>query len=231
MPTVTTITKTKTCSIPRRQNHQDPTCTIVPTIVQAAVFQTASSSKTPTTKPSTTPRPRRRDSAARRHAALDEDRAAFLAARSARLADSHALVIEKRGLDNSTVTITEPLTAKWQTATAWTTAAPSTMIVTVDRVTTVTSVSTKTEYKGVTKVVKTVTAVSFETRLEDSFFNVYVTDISFSSFQPTPTKVKTKYTVIRTTSTITRRPNFTITTKSAPASSTAICKAKGGKLV
>ena len=119
---------------------------------------------------------------ARANRALDEDRAAFLAARSARLADSHALVIEKRGLDNSTVTITEPLTAKWQTATAWTTAAPSTMIVTVDRVTTVTSVSTKTEYKGVTKVVKTVTAVSFETRLEDSFFNVYVTDISFSSF-------------------------------------------------
>jgi hypothetical protein len=172
MPTVITVTKTKSCRIPRRQNHQDPTCTITPTVVHAAAFETTTPTSTP---PPTSPRPRRRD-AARRHAALDNDRAAFLAARSARLADSRALVIEQRGLDNSTVTITEPLTTKWQTATAWTTAAPSTMVVTVDRVTTVTSVSTKTEYRGVTKVVSTVTAVSLlrgsKTALE-IFSNVF----------------------------------------------------------
>jgi hypothetical protein len=158
IPTVVTKTKTKSCSIPRRQQHQDPTCTITPTVVHAAVFETASISTTPTSTPMTSPRPRRRD-AARRHAALD-DRAAFLAARSARLADADAIMIEKRGLDNSTVTITEPLTTKWQTATAWTTAAPSTMTIIEERVTTVTSVSTKTQYKGVTKVISTVTAVS-----------------------------------------------------------------------
>jgi hypothetical protein len=170
MPTVITVTKTKSCRIPRRQNHQDPTCTITPTVVHAAAFETTTPTSTP---PATSPRPRRRD-AARRHAALDNDRAAFLAARSARLADSRALVLEKRGLDNSTVTITEPLTTKWQTATAWTTAAPSTMVVTVDRVTTVTSVSTKTEYKGVTKVVSTVTAVSL-LLIEDLLWILFLT--------------------------------------------------------
>jgi len=152
-PTVLTKTLTKTCSVPRRQPYRDPWATITPTMLYAAALETASTPTSSPTSTSTTTR-RRRDNA---RPAFD-DRAAFLAARSARLANSN--VIEKRGLDNSTVTITEPQTTKWQTSTAWTTAAPSTMIVTVERVTTVTAVSTTTKYRGVTQVISTITAVS-----------------------------------------------------------------------
>ena len=79
-------------------------------------------------------------------------------AREARLADAQA--IEKRGLDNSTVTITELDTSKWATSTTLSTAPTSTVTMTEEYVQSVTTTSTQTVYSGTTQVVVTITAVS-----------------------------------------------------------------------
>lgn len=147
-----TKTKTLTCSVPRRQPTRDPWATITPTIVHAAALETAAPSSS--TKATTIGASRRRD--ARRHVA--EDRSEFLAAREARLADAQA--IEKRGLDNSTVTITELDTSKWATSTTLSTAPTSTVTMTEEYVQSVTTTSTQTVYSGTTQVVVTITAVS-----------------------------------------------------------------------
>jgi len=199
IPTVVTKTKTLTCSIPKRQPYHDPWARITPTVVYAAALETAS--LTTSVAATTTGTHRRRD--AKRHVAAD-NRAEFLAAREARLAD--AQVIQKRGLDNGTVTLTELDTSKWATSTSMSTAPATTTWLTQDVDTSITTTSTETFWSGVTKVVITVTA-------------------------PTPTKTKTKYTIVKTTATTTRRPTVTVTIKTAPAASTTICKAKGGKLV
>lgn len=199
VPTVVTKTKTLTCSIPKRQPHHDPWARITPTVVHAAALETGS--PIASTTATTSGVRRRRD--AKRHVPAD-NRAEFLAAREARLAD--AQVIEKRGLDNSTATVTELDTSKWATSTSMSTAPASTNWVTEDVETSVTTTATETFWSGVTKVVITVTA-------------------------PTPTKTKTKYTNVKTTVTTTRRPTVTVTIKTAPPASTTICRAKGGKLV
>lgn len=216
-PTVITKTKTKTCSIPRKQNHRDPWCTITPTVAYAAALETASA--TPTPAASATGKPRRRRDAINYSA---QDRAEFLAARSARLAAAGG--IEKRGLDVETVEVTETDTAKFKTSTTWTTGPAVTMTITQESTQSTTTTSTSTSFKGVTQVVKTITAVSPIICVSRG---VLLTPAS----QSTPTKTKTKYDIVKITSTITRRPTVTRTTKWAPASSTAICKAKGGKLV
>lgn len=216
IPTVVTKTKTLTCRIPHRQPHHDPWARITPTVAYAAALETASSTASAT---ATTSGVRRRRDAARHVAA---DRAEFLAAREARLAG--APVIEKRGLDNSTVTLTELDTSKWATSTSWATAPASTVVMTTESTKSVTTTSTQTAYSGVTKTVITITAVSLP---HYGRYQAFANLIS----QPTPTKTKTKYTYVKTTATITRRPTITVTVKTAPASSTSICKAKGGKLV
>ncbi|KAM0716460.1 hypothetical protein Q7P37_007905 [Cladosporium fusiforme] len=195
-PTVITKTKTKTCSLPRRQPHRDPWCTITPTLVHAAALETPTASTS-----SKKSGAHRREDIVRR---IPADLAERLAERKARLQEAE--VLEKRGLDNATATITETDTSKFSTSTVSVTTTTSTLIIPTVLTKVTTTTSTSTTYKGITKPIVTKTA-------------------------PTPTKTKTKYTVIRTTSTITRRPTITITTKWAPASSTAICKAKGGKLV
>jgi hypothetical protein len=151
VPTVITKTQTKTCSIPRRQPHRDPWARITPTVAFAAALETASS----TASASATGYARRRRDASR-HVA--ENRAEFLAVREARLAGAE--VIEKRGLDNSTVTLTELDTAKWVTSTSWATAPATTVTMSTDATKGVVTTSTSTSYSGVTKVVYTVTAVS-----------------------------------------------------------------------
>jgi len=155
---VVTKTKTLTCSIPKRQNHHDPWARITPTVVYAAALETASSSASAT---ATTSGARRRRDATRNVAA--ENRAEFLAAREARLAD--AQVIEKRGLDNATVTLTELNTSLWMTSTSMSTAPATTVWMTEDVATSVTTTSTETYWSGVTKVVVTVTAVSLSLTL------------------------------------------------------------------
>jgi hypothetical protein len=182
----------------------------------AAALETASS----TTYATATGGPSRRRDASRH---IAENRAEFLAAREARLAGAE--VIEKRGLDNATVTSTELDTAKWVTSTTWSTAAATTVTMTTDSTKSVVTTSTSTSYSGVTKVLITKTAVSLpQTRPP-------ACGILTLRSQPTPTKTKTKYTSVKTTATITRRPTVTVTIRTAPAQSTAICKAKGGKLV
>lgn len=219
IPTVVTKTKTLTCSIPKRQPYHDPWARITPTVVHAAALETGSTTASATA--TTTGARRRRD--AKRHVAA-ENRAEFLAAREARLAD--AQVIEKRGLDNSTVTLTELDTSKWATSTSMATAPAITTWMTENVDTSVTTTSTETFWSGVTKVVITVTAVRLSHRLCSQ---IACTNSVF--LQPTPTKTKTKYTIVKTTATTTRRPTVTVTIKTAPAASTTICKAKGGKLV
>lgn len=150
VPTVITKTKPLTCSIPRRQPHRDPWARITPTVAFAAALETGPSSAPATA----TGAPRGRRDAFRRAA---DNRADFLAAREARLAGA---VVEKRGLDNATATVTELDTAKWVASTAWTTAPATTLTMTSDSTTSVTTTSTSTVYSGVTKVVITVTAVS-----------------------------------------------------------------------
>jgi hypothetical protein len=139
-----------TCSVPRRQPHHDPWAKITPTVVFAAALETSSPAAS-----STGGSRRRRD--ASRHVA--DNRAEFLAAREARLASAH---VEKRGLDNSTVTVTELDTAKWATSTVWSTALATTITSIEDSTQSVTTTTTQTVFSGVTKVVVTVTAVSFE---------------------------------------------------------------------
>jgi hypothetical protein len=217
VPTVVTKTKTLTCSIPKRQPHHDPWARITPTVVYAAALETGSSSASAT---ATTSGARRRRDPIRNVAA--DNRAEFLAAREARLAD--AQVIEKRGLDNATATLTELNTSLWVTSTSMSTAPATTVWMTQDVATSVTTTATETSWSGVTKIVVTVTAVSF---LHNLAFFFSANSLS----QPTPTKTKTKYTLIKTTATITRRPTITVTIKTAPPASTTICKAKGGKLV
>jgi hypothetical protein len=219
VPTVVTKTKTLTCSIPKRQNHHDPWARITPTVVYAAALETASSSTSAT---ATTSGARRRRDATRNVAA--ENRAEFLAAREARLAD--AQVIEKRGLDNATVTLTELDTTLWMTSTSMATAPATTVWMTEDVATSVTTTSTETYWSGVTKVVVTVTAVSLH-----DLCSLQPRSPTNMMLQATPTRTKTKYTLIKTTATTTRRPTVTVTIKTAPAASTTICKAKGGKLV
>lgn len=153
VPTVITKTKTKTCSIPRKQNHRDPWCTITPTVAFAAALETGVSASPTPTAGST----RRRRDALRSQL---ENREEFLAARKARLAAAQGL--EKRGLDLETITIGEPNTSLWKTETAWTTMPASTVTSTVESTTSVTTTSTQTVYKGVTKVITTVTAVSLD---------------------------------------------------------------------
>jgi hypothetical protein len=187
-------------------------------VVHAAALETASSTTSATA--TSTGTHRRRD--AKRHVAAD-NRAEFLAAREARLAD--AQVVQKRGLDNSTVTLTELDTSKWATSTSMSTAPATTTWLTQDVDTSVTTTSTETFWSGVTKVVITVTAV----RLSHKFCSC-LAHTNFAS-QPTATKTKTKYTIVKTTATTTRRPTVTVTIKTAPPASTTICKAKGGKLV
>jgi hypothetical protein len=152
IPTVVTKTKTLTCSIPKRQPYHDPWARITPTVVYAAALETAS--LTTSVAATTTGTHRRRD--AKRHVAAD-NRAEFLAAREARLAD--AQVIQKRGLDNGTVTLTELDTSKWATSTSMSTAPATTTWLTQDVDTSITTTSTETFWSGVTKVVITVTAV------------------------------------------------------------------------
>lgn len=218
IPTVVTKTKTLTCRIPKRQPYHDPWARITPTVVYAAALETGSSTASATA--TTTGAHRRRD--AKRQVAA-ENRAEFLAAREARLADAE--VIHRRGLDNGTVTSTELDTSKWATSTSMSTAPASTAWVTQDVETSVTTTATETFWSGVTKVVVTVTAVRL--------FHNSLPALPFAnmSSQPTPTKTKTKYTIVKTTATTTRRPTVTVTIKTAPAASTTICKAKGGKLV
>lgn len=151
IPTVVTKTKTLTCSIPRRQPHRDPWARITPTVAFAAALETGPSTASATA----TGAPRGRRDAFRRVA---EDRAEFLAAREARLAGA---VIEKRGLDNATATVTELDTAKWVASTSWATAPATTVTMSTEATTSVTTTSTSTVYSGVTKVLITVTAVSF----------------------------------------------------------------------
>ena len=218
VPTVITKTKTLTCSIPKRQPHHDPWARITPTVVHAAALETGSSTASATA--TTSGARRRRD--AKRHVAA-ENRAEFLAAREARLADSQ--VIEKRGLDNNTVTSTELDTSLWATSTTVSTAPAITTWMTQDVDASVTTTTTETFWSGVTKTVITVTAVSLSRKL---CLHSLLTDLML---QPTPTKTKTKYTIVKTTATTTRRPTVTVTIKTAPAASTTICKAKGGKLV
>ena len=153
IPTVVTKTKTLTCSIPKRQPHHDPWARITPTVVYAAALETGSQSTTATT---TTGGARRRRDATRQVAA--NNRAEFLAAREARLAD--AQVIEKRGLDNATVTLTELNTSLWATSTSMSTAPATTVWMTEDVEKLVTTTTTETLWTGTTKVVITVTAVS-----------------------------------------------------------------------
>lgn len=218
VPTVITKTKTLTCSIPKRQPHHDPWARITPTVVHAAALETGSPTASATAITSSVRR--RRD--AKRHVPAD-NRAEFLAAREARLFD--AQVIEKRGLDNSTATVTELDTSKWATSTSMSTAPASTNWVTEDVETSVTTTATETFWSGVTKVVITVTAVRFS-RIFSHAFHL----LTFFK-KPTPTKTKTKYTNVKTTVTTTRRPTVTVTIKTAPPASTTICRAKGGKLV
>ena len=157
IPTVVTKTKTLTCSIPKRQPYHDPWARITPTVVYAAALATGSSSAPAT---ATTTGARRRD--AKRQVAA-ENRAEFLAAREARLANAE--VIQKRGLDNGTVTSTELDTSKWTTSTSMSTAPASTAWVTQDVETGVTTTATETFWSGVTKVVVTITAVRFPDNL------------------------------------------------------------------
>lgn len=155
VPTVITKTKTKTCRVPRRQNHRDPWCTITPTVAFAAALETAVSASPTPTAGST----RRRRDALRSQL---ENREEFLAARKARLAAAQGL--EKRGLDLETITVGEPNTSLWKTETAWTTMPASTVTNTVESTKSVTTTSTQTVYKGVTKVITTITAVSSDLR-------------------------------------------------------------------
>lgn len=150
IPTVVTKTKTLTCRIPRRQPHRDPWARITPTVAFAAALETGQSTASATA----TGAPRGRRDAFRRVA---EDRAEFLAAREARLAGA---VVEKRGLDNATATVTELDTAKWVASTSWATAPATTVTMSTEATTSVTTTSTSTVYSGVTKVLITVTAVS-----------------------------------------------------------------------
>lgn len=152
-PTVITKTRTKTCSVPKRQNHRDPWATITPTVAYAVALETGSATSAPVT--TITGGARRRRDAAR---FASEDRAEFIAARRARLAVAEG--IEKRGLDEETVETTEADTAKWNYVTSWTTGLASTETVVVDSTKSTTTVSTSTSFKGVTQVVKTITAVS-----------------------------------------------------------------------
>ena len=141
-------------------------------MVHAAALETGSSTASATA--TTTGARRRRD--AKRHVAAD-NRAEFLAAREARLAD--AQVIEKRGLDNSTVTLTELDTSKWAISTSMSTAPATTAWITEDVDTSVTTTATETFWSGVTKVVITVTAVRLSHNLysrlalTNSFFTAH----------------------------------------------------------
>jgi hypothetical protein len=163
VPTVVTKTKTLTCSIPKRQPYHDPWARIIPTLVQAAALETSSSTTTTATATASGAR-RRRD--AKRNVAAD-NRAEFLAAREARLAD--AQVIQKRGLDNSTVTLTELDTSKWATSTSLSTAPATTTWMTQNVDASTTTTSTETFWSGVTKVVITVTAVRLSRKLYSLF--------------------------------------------------------------
>lgn len=130
-------------------------------MVHAAALETGSSSAPAT---ATTTGARRRD--AKRQVAA-ENRAEFLAAREARLADAE--VIHRRGLDNGTVTSTELDTSKWATSTLMATAPASTAWVTQEVETSVTTTATSTFWSGVTKVVVTVTAVRLLDNLRLTF--------------------------------------------------------------
>jgi hypothetical protein len=130
--------------------------------VYAAALETGSSTASATA--TTTGTPRRRDT--KRHVAAD-NRAEFLAAREARLADTQA--IQKRGLDNSTVTLTELDTSKWATSTSMSTAPATTTWMTENVDTSVTTTSTETFWSGITKVVITVTAVRLSHNLCSPF--------------------------------------------------------------
>lgn len=152
-PTVVTNTKTLTCSVPKRQNHHDPKATITPTLVSAAALPPTSATPTSAAKKGNSRR--RKDIVYRRNA----DIAQLLAEREARLADAQAL--DKRGLDVEVVTLTETNTALFSTQTVSTTTSSTlTITATVESTTSMTTITTSTTYKGVTKPVVTVTAVS-----------------------------------------------------------------------
>lgn len=151
-PTVITKTKTKTCSVPRRQPTRDPWCTITPTLVHAAALETSS---TPIATSSSKSGSHRRQDAVHK---LPLDIEQRLAERRARLAE--APVLEKRGLDNATATLTETDTSKFSTSTVSVTTTTSTLVLSTVLTTKTTVVSTSTTYKGVTRPVVTKTAVS-----------------------------------------------------------------------
>lgn len=137
----------------------------------AAALETASPTSAPAV--SATGKPRRRRDAT---SYVAQDRAEFIAARSARLAAVGG--IEKRGLDVETVEVTETDTAKFKTSTTWTTGPPVTMTITQESTQSTTTTSTSTSYKGVTRVVKTITAVSSISCIAQD----RVTDASLSAY-------------------------------------------------
>ncbi|KAL1588707.1 hypothetical protein WHR41_02494 [Cladosporium halotolerans] len=171
--------------------------------IQPTLVTAAALSEGPHAVPTTTPKPRGRRDAFRR---VSNDRAERLAERAARLAEEDD-ELEKRGLDSEIATVFETNTDLFGKSTVNTTLSSTvTLVNVVPSTTTVVQTTTSTVYKGITRTIATVTL-------------------------PTPTKTRTRYTWARTTKTITLRPTVTKTTKWAPASSTAICRAKGGKLV
>ncbi|KAK5116862.1 hypothetical protein LTR85_009122 [Meristemomyces frigidus] len=214
-PHQVTSTKTVTMGTVRKTKY-----TAVPTLVTKTVVQTCSIPPTQrwpdpfctitptlvsaaalsTASAEATSAGRRRDNMRR----VPADRAARIAERKARLAAARK---EKRGLDVATTTLTDLNTSDYVTTTSTSTAATSTMIIT-SQATVTTTLSTTTTVLSGTTVLSQVTITA-----------------------PTPTKTHTMYTVVTSTvATITKHPTITITVHTAPAKSTSVCYAKGGKM-
>ncbi|KAK5739199.1 hypothetical protein LTR17_005500 [Elasticomyces elasticus] len=132
------------------------------------------------------------------------EREVRIAERKARLAGGK----EKRALDFPTTIITDLNTSNYPTTTVTSTAPTLTMSITSILTVFTTSTTTSTILSGTTKLAQvTITA-------------------------PTPTKTQTRYTLVtKTVATVTKHPTITVTIHTAPAQSTKICRAKGGKMV
>ncbi|KAK3638306.1 hypothetical protein LTR56_013135 [Elasticomyces elasticus] len=213
IPTIITKTKTMTCSVPHRQPWADPTCTITPTLVSAAALSTDGAA--------TTSSPARRRDNARR---VPSEREIRIAERKARLAGGKK---EKRALDFPTTTITDLNTSDYPTTTVTSTAPTLVSLL----------LKTLLSRHSLTFLLQTISITSiltvFTTSTTTSIILSGTTKLAQVTITaPTPTKTQTRYTLVtKTVATITKHPTITVTIHTAPAQSTKVCRAKGGKMV